>query len=425
MNTRASLRQRLTIGVLIYVVILSIAVAAHGYLVNERAEQSVWESLLAHEFAHFEKRRAQDAHYQWVDSSTLQLYGAFNNVDIPSPFDLPAGVHDEVEREGRQFVLLVRGAGAAKAVMALDISEMENSEQALIWTIVISSGALVIFLAVATYFGIGRLVRPLVAMAHEIASLHPDRRGQVINVPPSAPQEAMVIGHALNEHLRRSDVFIERELAFIHMTSHELRTPIAVIASTAEVALDSKALEPTSEPHLRRILRVARDMKELVALLLALAKDPARLNATSEAVSLHQLLPAIVHDHLFLAERKELTFELDNDSPVVVHAPAQIVRAAIGNLIRNAIENSDRGIVRIATTPASQIVITDPGHGMSEEELADLYSRMARSGMAGPGGGIGLDLIQRICRHFAWTIEFSSQTERGTCVVLDFTARPA
>lgn len=179
------------------------------------------------------------------------------------------------------------------------------------------------------------------------------------------------------------------------------------------------------ERHLRRILRVAQDMKELVALLLVLAKDPERLHATSEVVNIHQLLPVIVYDHLFLAERKELAFELENDSPLVVHAPAQIVRATIGNLIRNAIENSERGIVRIATTPASQVIITDPGHGMSEEELTHLYSRMARSGMVTHGSGIGLDLIQRICRHFGWTIEFSSRPKRGTCVVLDFKARPA
>lgn len=420
MSAPANLRRRLTTSVLGYAVLLSIAIAIHGYLVNEHAEQTVWESMLEHEFTHFEKRRAQDASYRWVDTATLQLYGALNDVNIPSQFDLSPGVHDEVGRGGRQFVLLVRGSGADKVIMALDITEMEHDERALIWTIVSSSAVLVILLAVATYVGVGRLVQPLVAIARDIASLHPDRRGQSIVAPPSSPQEAVVIAQALNEHLKRSDEFMDRELAFIRMTSHELRTPIAVIASTAEVGLDAKN-SGSSEQHLKRILQTARDMKELLTLLLALARDPARLHGTSEAVTVNELLPSIIQDHLFLAERKQLTFKLQCAPAVVVYAPVQIVRATIGNLVRNAIENSNCGVIEISTTGGAQVIITDPGHGMSEEELSRLYSQLARSGVVGSGGGIGLDLIYRICKHFDWRIELTSQPERGTSVMLDFT----
>ncbi len=51
-------------------------------------------------------------------------------------------------------------------------------------------------------------------------------------------REALVITDKLNEYARKIDRYVERERDFLRMAGHELRTPIAVIASTTEVALD-------------------------------------------------------------------------------------------------------------------------------------------------------------------------------------------
>ena len=85
-------------------------------------------------------------------------------------------------------------------------------------------------------------------------------------------------------------------------------------------------------------------------------------------------------------------------------APLAIVQAAIGNLLRNAIENSDRGEISIALQPDGVVVIEDPGHGMSPEEISAIYARMARGG-GREGNGIGLDLIARLCEHLGWILQ--------------------
>ena len=416
----ANLRQRLTLGMLGYSIFLSVAIGIHGYIVNERAEETVWESLLENELSHIEERQVQGAaNYHWVDTDNLQLYGALNDTAIPAEFDtLEEGVHDEFVRAGREFVLLVRQYPAGKVVLALDISKMERDEMTMTWSVVIASVLLVMLLAVATYIGVGRLVRPLIELARSISALKPDSRGQRIEVNQRAPSEAIVIADALNRHLQHSDEFMERELAFVRMTRHELRTPVAVIASTAEVALDGKS-EQSASDYFRRILQTTRDMEVLLALLLALAKDPERLRRSGEIVDVSRLIPSIVDDHRFLARSKRLQFELHCDMAVSVRAPEQIVRAAIGNLVRNAIENSDSGVIAIDTANGTTLTIRDPGRGMSEEELGRLYSELARSGGRGRGG-IGLELIQRVCQHFGWGIRFSSEMDKGTVVVLDF-----
>ena len=75
------------------------------------------------------------------------------------------------------------------------------------------------------------------------------------------------------------------------------------------------------------------------------------------------------------------------------------------------------GAGRVALSPDATLTIEDPGHGMTPEEIARIYAQMART--AGrDGGGIGLDLLARICEHLGWDLRFESEPERGTKTVL-------
>ena len=169
---------------------------------------------------------------------------------------------------------------------------------------------------------------------------------------------------------------------------------------------------------LDRIRSATKDVQELISLLLALAKDPARLRRAGERIALEDLLPVIVEDHRFLAEHKDLSISVEASEPVELFAPVQIVRAAIGNLLRNAIEHSDRGKILMRLEAPATITIQDPGHGMSPEEISAAYSRIARGGGGDRGQGIGLDLIARLCEHLGWTLEITSGADRGTTTML-------
>jgi signal transduction histidine kinase len=418
----AGLRQQLTAGILAYLVVLSLVVAAHGFIVNERAEQLVWESLLKSELDHLLERRAADPEYAWVDTETLKLYGPGGSAPPAELAALPAGVHDEIRVGKQQVVALVSKVGDDTVALALDISHFEGAERALTLTMLASTAVVVAFLALLTHLGAGWLARPLTAMANAISSWAPDHSGQRVVLEGSAPREAKVIATALNDYLGRLEQFVERERAFVNIASHELRTPIAVMAASAEVTLDCGVQPPAAEANVKDILSTVRDMERLVALLLALAKDPERLHAAAEPVDLATLVPTIVADHAFLAASKELEIEVDATQSSRVRAPVQIVRAAIGNLVRNAIENSERGVIRVTTAAPAAVTITDPGHGMSHEELSAIYTRRVRSGEIGASGGIGLDLIKRLCEHLGWQLSFSSSPGRGTTAVLDFAA---
>ena len=166
-----------------------------------------------------------------------------------------------------------------------------------------------------------------------------------------------------------------------------------------------------------RAQRTARSVEQLISLLLVLAKDPGRLASSSDRIALDELIPEIIDDHRYLMQGKQLAIDASGVQRCEIQAPISIVQAAIGNLLRNAIENSARGEIRVALSADATLTIDDPGHGMTPEEIARIYAQMART--AGrDGGGLGLDLLARICEHLGWELRFESEPERGTRTIL-------
>lgn len=418
-HSRSSLRRRIVLSVVSYTVLVSLAITLHGYVVNERAEQSIWESLLEAELTHLLQRRRDQPSSPWQDTEALKLFGVEFGKPIPTEFgSLPPGVHDEIRQGNRQYVVLVRGVDRERIVFAMDISHVEQRELTLTLWMILSAIVVVTLLTVATWFGANYLMRPLTLLSGSIRNLRPDTRGQAVKIAASDPEEVAVIADALNEYLRQIDRYVERERSFLNIASHELRTPIAVISGAAELAAAQKHASDAL-PHLLRIQWAARDMQHLVSLLLVLAKDPARLNDSNESIDLSLIVPRIVADHAHLVQGKELSFSYGTLAAVRRLLPAPIAYAAIGNLVRNAIENTYRGTIRVSVGENGSVVIEDSGAGMSAEEMSRFHMRRARNGER-QGDGIGLDLIARLCEHLGWTLNLQSNPAGGTIATLTF-----
>lgn len=424
--SKGSLSLRITLWVVLYMLVLSVAVIALGNSVNEHAERTVWTSMLRSEIDHFDRRRAEDPSYRWRDIEGASLFGWGSGRPIPPELArYKPGLHDDVRFGGRDHVLLVRMVDGERQALMMDIGEFEQNEFRMSAAMLAAVALLLASLGVGLGWALRRLVRPLADMAGDIAGLRPDHPGQRIAPAANASSEMVVIANALNDYLARNERYVDREHRFIATSSHELRTPLAVIAGAAELALDGEPVPAGARRQVERILRTARGVEQLIALLLVLARDPARLSAISETFRLDAMLPEVAEDHRHLCAGKDLELAIAPLPPCTLHAPASIVRAAIGNLLRNAIENSDRGTISLALEAPAVVVIGDPGHGMAPEEIGALHARMAREAGADAsrsGDGIGLELIARLCEHLGWGLRIEPQPPQGTRAVLDLGA---
>jgi|JRYD01.1.fsa_nt_gb signal transduction histidine kinase len=420
MSDRPRLRKLIVVSLVCYTIVLSLAVSLHGHLVNEYVESRIWESMLESEVAYIKRKIAQDPQFDWSDLDVFHWYDERGSRPVPPQFQaLPEGIHDEISADGKMFAVLVEGTAEGRRILALEITDIENRELAVAAAIAASIILVIAVLAVLSFHSVDRLLRPLTRMADEISNLQPDGEGRKIAIGDKDAHETYTIAAAINGFTDRIRDHIDRERKFINVASHELRTPIAVMSGVTEVVLDHPDATPAIKQHLLRSKHIIDQMEDLVAILLALARAPETLAGNSENVDVRDEVPAIVADHEHLCQGKELSIAVELESPIAVFAPLHIVRVAIGNLVRNAIENCDRGVIRIYSDRPGAITIDDPGHGMAPVEMSRIYTRMAKSGQS-TSGGIGIDLIMRICAHFGWKLDFESVVGRGTKAILSF-----
>jgi signal transduction histidine kinase len=419
----APLHRRLLWWLLGYLALLSLAVFSVGNYVHEHAEHSAWRALLNSELDSIVSHIEHEPHYRWQDSDTLRLFTIDDSPEVPAILrSLHPGLHDGIVIDGRSAAVMVRDtASQGRLALALDINDFHELEEfATRW--VMLAGVVMIFVTVVmASFGVSRLVSPLRSLARHIDGLKPGVPGQTVDVDPRGSSELYVIAAALNDYLARNEQFVERERVFISTASHELRTPIAVITGAAELALEQPGVPERARHQMQRVHRTAQGVEQLIQLLLVLARDPARLASLKERIALDQLVPEIIEDHRHLLGDKDLQITVSSLARVDIVAPLGVVQAAIGNLLRNAIENSGRGTIALSVSEHAVVTLQDPGEGMSPEEIAAVYARMAR-GDRNEQSGIGLELIARLCEHLGWLLTLEQSQPRGTRVILDLGA---
>lgn len=421
---RSTLRARIALGLLGYTVLLTAAVFLHGVAFNKAVEAAVWTALLEPELLRLAGARPASEPAVAPPPSGFRLYRSVPGAPagaVPAELaDLQPGLHDDFPLGGRQLVVLVRDLGDERVYLSLDITRIEAFEHRMAWLLAASAVLALALLVAAAWWISGRLLRPVSRLAHAFGELRPDRTDQRLHIEDHATREEASIAGAMNDYLARQERFVRREREFIDTVSHELRTPLAVIAGAAEVMAAVPGRPPAVDGPLHRIRQAAADTGQLVAMLLTLAKEPARLAHAAHRIDLAELLPEIVRDHSHLAAGKDLRIRVGALAPATVHAPIQVLQVAIGNLLRNAIENSDSGVVDVEAPLPGVVRIRDPGHGMTPEEIGRLYAALARgSELRGSvGGGLGLELIRRLCEHLGWTLEIHTG-DAGTTAELD------
>lgn len=96
------------------------------------------------------------------------------------------------------------------------------------------------------------------------------------------------------------------------------------------------------------------------------------------------------------------------------------MRIVVGNLLRNAAENSPQGAIRVRLVDAT-LRIEDSGEGFDTVAAARRYTQSLRDSAKQWGGqGLGLFLTRRICERFGWTLRITSSPGAGTVAELAF-----
>lgn len=232
--------------------------------------------------------------------------------------------------------------------------------------------------------------------------------------------ELYVLGETFNQMLDRLERAFCSQQEFVAAASHDLRTPLTVIKSYAELLNRWGKNEPTVvEESVRAINRAAGLMERLVNDLLLLARvdagptlQPVLLDLTELAVETLQEARAVA---------KNLTVEINPAPPILINADEHYLRRAIWALVDNAIKyNRPGGKVEIrleAREGKACFSVHDTGTGIEAGDLPRIFERFYRADQArgqGRGFGLGLALARSIVESHGGTITVRSQPGRGS-----------
>lgn len=221
---------------------------------------------------------------------------------------------------------------------------------------------------------------------------------------------------------------MEQMRRFVADAAHELRTPVAVLRTRAEVALQRDRSSAEYVAALEALGRETERLSGIVDDLFTLTRaDAGERPLRRSRVQLDELVLDAVSATGALAERRGVTLSVGEADEVLLEADAALARQLVVILLDNAIKFSDRGdTVRVdlrASAAAATLTVRDTGAGIPPDELPRVFDRFYRGESARastPGAGLGLSIAHWIATAHRARIEIASVPGKGTTITVTF-----
>jgi two-component system, OmpR family, manganese sensing sensor histidine kinase len=213
--------------------------------------------------------------------------------------------------------------------------------------------------------------------------------------------------------------------------SHELRSPLAAITTTAEAALRDAYRDPEHDRmRFENIADGARQMSRLTGDLLLLAGADRSLERELFVVDLVATVAAAIERNRSRFDAAGITLGLTAEEPATAYGnPDQIARI-VTNLLENAFRYTPSGgsvTVEIRKEPAQTLIaVSDTGIGIPSEHLERIFDRFWRADpVRSPGGsGLGLAIARALARRHGGDVTVTSRYGVGSTFVVAFPVRP-
>lgn len=239
----------------------------------------------------------------------------------------------------------------------------------------------------------------------------------------------------LHTELTRLKEIDRLKTEFIGVVSHQMRTPLSGVKwalsmlkeADAQFTDMQKTIVRLAFENINRMIAVVSNMLDITKV-----EEQATLLAPERSV-LRALIDEIAADMALLAAEKKVSLDIDVPEGLTLIAIRGSLKQAIANVVDNAI--------RYSHTPGSTVFISswrdradivirivDRGIGMTEEEIAKMFTKFFRSPeaiKASPdGSGLGLYYSKRTIEQHGGSIEVSSEPDKGTTVTIKIPIEP-
>jgi two-component system, OmpR family, sensor kinase len=312
------------------------------------------------------------------------------------------GPHKEHTR-----LLALRLPGAAGPSVLVLASSLEGVDSSIHRLLVLASTGIPVALLLAVLGGwviAQRALQPVARMTAEAEEIRADRLGDRIAIPPT-DDELRRLASTLNDMLGRLQEGVENQRRFVANASHDMRTPLTVMASEIDVALEDPQL---GDDGAREVLVSNRQqvdrMARMIENLLTLASiEDGQMELLRSPIDLQTLAIGAVAKLASLATLSGVEV-MANGTPAPMIGDPDRLTQVLTNLVENGVKYASAGDrVYVSTwrrNGEAGFTVSDTGPGIPAEALPHLFDRFFRVDAARSsalqGSGLGLAICHDI-----------------------------
>ncbi|QDV74716.1 sensor histidine kinase [Botrimarina mediterranea] len=303
-----------------------------------------------------------------------------------------------------------------------------NDDLELIDRLVAGAVAMILIVApLCGYWLAGIATRDLEAMTAKASSLRPTQLNERLPYR-GVDDEFDRLADTINHLLARIATFVDERRTFLADAAHELRTPIAAIRSSIEVALGGERSRESYRDLMEQVLDESESLEVLVNQVLLLSEANATVDrAEPERVLLDEVAAKAADMFAGVAESRGIRLECDIAPDIAVNGIRRHLHQVASNLLDNAIKYTpEGGRVQLTLSDAdgvARLEVADNGVGVSPEDLPRLFERFFRADRARQrddtrGSGLGLSICQSIVEAHGGEITCKSRAGEGTTLTV-------
>ncbi len=227
----------------------------------------------------------------------------------------------------------------------------------------------------------------------------------------------MPLTTALNAALDKIAGNMEVQRRFMNNVAHELRTPLTVMRGRID-ALPNDQMRLALTTDVSRLTTIVSSMLQLARLHSTdLPFEPLQLSGIARAV-LADLAP------LILSNGADVALEEEGDCRSLIEANEPTVRAAIANLVDNALRHAQaKSTILVRVIDGAVVEVSDDGIGIDASDRSQAAEPFNRMSPHSTGAGLGLTIVRDIMAAHSGTLAILGRSDGGTTVRLVFPPR--
>jgi signal transduction histidine kinase len=283
--------------------------------------------------------------------------------------------------------------------------------------------------ALGGYWMSGRVLRPIHQITDAASSI--DAHNLTRRLPVIGTKDELDrLSETLNHMFDRIQISYERIAQFTADASHELRTPVAFIRSSAELLLMGRANGITKTGGIEDILRESEYMAALIGDLLTLARGDSKDGSLEmELFELAEAVDGILARGMALAAAKNISIDYCPCNQVVAirgnrNAFERMLLIFLDNAIRYTPKGGHVALITWTSGNSCGFTVSDNGIGIAAEDHQRIFERFFRVDTARTprdgGTGLGLAIAKRLINAHGGTVSVESELGQGARFIVRF-----